>query len=381
LAEYPKTAEELAEMLACAAAQRKTIELGGNFTKCAGAGPVTPADVTVSTAQLNRVLAYEPRDLTLSVEAGITYSALSQVLRPHAQMIPLDPPFSADATIGGIIASNSSGPRRRLFGTARDLVIGMKFATLEGKLIQSGGMVVKNVAGLDMAKLMIGSWGTLAAITSVNFKLVPIPAVERTMLLGVDSPRAAMDLRDRLIRGVLQPSAVDFVGLRAAAELGYKKALLAVEFGGNRAVIERCQREMLQWAEPVDLTEGEAELFWFQIQNFTPSLLEKSTGATVVRISTTLSGMCEALQTLDVPVIARAASGVIYAYFSLASLAAKWMSSNPQWTSVIEYGPSEERRWLSLWPSPGSELELMKRAKEMFDPHNLLNRGRYYRHF
>ena len=86
-------------------------------------------------------------------------------------MVPLDPPFSAGATVGGVVASNSSGPRRRLYGTARDLVIGMQFATLEGKLVQSGGMVVKNVAGLDMAKLMIGSFGTLAAIAVVNFKL------------------------------------------------------------------------------------------------------------------------------------------------------------------------------------------------------------------
>jgi FAD/FMN-containing dehydrogenase len=201
------------------------------------------------------------------------------------------------------------------------------------------------------------------------------------MLLGVDSARAGMDLRDRLIRSVLQPSAIDYISLGAAAELGYKKALLAVEFAGNQAVIKRCQREMLQWGEPVDLTEGEAELFWFQIQNFTPSLLEKFPGGTVVRISTTLSGMCEALEKLDVPVIARAASGVIYAYFSQASAAAKWMTANPKWTSVIEYGPAEERRWLTLWPSPSSEMELMKRVKVMFDPHNLLNRGRYYRHF
>jgi glycolate oxidase FAD binding subunit len=159
----PKTPEELADMMACATSQRKTVELGGNFTKRKGAGPIARSDVTVSTAGLNRILAYEPRDLTISVEAGITYAELSRALAPNRQMIPLDPPFPEKATIGGVVAANSSGPRRRLFGTARDLVIGMKFATLEGKLIQSGGMVVKNVAGLDMAKLMIGSWGTLRA--------------------------------------------------------------------------------------------------------------------------------------------------------------------------------------------------------------------------
>ena len=98
-------------------------------------------------------------------------------------MVPLDPPFADQATVGGVVAANSSGPRRRLYGTARDMVIGMRFATLEGKLVQSGGMVVKNVAGLDMAKLMIGSFGTLAAIAVVNFKLVPMPEAERSFLL------------------------------------------------------------------------------------------------------------------------------------------------------------------------------------------------------
>ena len=117
-------------------------------------------------------------------------------------MVPLDPPFADGATVGGVVAANSSGPRRRLYGTARDLVIGMQFATLEGKLVQSGGMVVKNVAGLDMAKLMIGSFGTLAAIAVVNFKLLPMPEVERSFLLPFDSLAAAMAARDRILAGV-----------------------------------------------------------------------------------------------------------------------------------------------------------------------------------
>ena len=139
------------------------------------AGPIEPADEQVSTSALGRVLQYEPRDLTISVEAGLPWRELTRVLAENRQMVPLDPPFGADATVGGVVASNSCGPRRRLYGSARDLVIGMKFATLEGKVVQSGGMVVKNVAGLDMAKLMIGSFGTLAAIAVVNFKVQPMP--------------------------------------------------------------------------------------------------------------------------------------------------------------------------------------------------------------
>jgi glycolate oxidase FAD binding subunit len=119
-------------------------------------------------------------------------------------MIALDPPFPAQATVGGIVSANSSGPMRRLFGTARDLIIGMQFATLDGRLVRTGGMVVKNVAGLDMGKLMIGSFGTLAVITSVNFRLHPLPEETSTFLLSFPELDSAIEKRDS-IAGSLRP--------------------------------------------------------------------------------------------------------------------------------------------------------------------------------
>ncbi len=173
----PGSPEELAQCLADASSRGQRIALLGNSTKARMGGPIAPYDVAISTSGLNKILEYEPRDLTISVGAGITYSELSRVLAEHGQMIPLDPPFSdraaERATMGGVVAANTSGPRRRLYGSARDMVIGMRFATLEGKLVDSGGMVVKNVAGLDMGKLMIGSFGTLAAIATLNFRVYP----------------------------------------------------------------------------------------------------------------------------------------------------------------------------------------------------------------
>src|SRR5580658_4370603 len=151
------------------------------------AGPIAPANVRITTAGLKRLLQYEPRDLTVSVEAGMPFAELNSLLARNGQMIPLDGPYSDSATVGGMVAANISGARRRHYGTARDLVIGMKFATIEGKLVQSGGMVVKNVAGLDMGKLMIGSFGTLAAIASVNFKLLPRPTAEASFLVSFET--------------------------------------------------------------------------------------------------------------------------------------------------------------------------------------------------
>src|SRR5437660_8973369 len=141
----PGSPEELAAVLAEANEKSQAIELRGNGTKHLMAGPITAADLTVSTGRLNRVLQYEPRDLTISVEAGLSWKELTQVLAENRQMIPLDPPFAEDSTVGGIVVANLSGSRRRLYGSVRDMVIGMTFATLAGKLVRSGGMVVKNV--------------------------------------------------------------------------------------------------------------------------------------------------------------------------------------------------------------------------------------------
>src|SRR5215469_7366619 len=216
---YPCAAQELAEQLRDASAKRQSISLRGNASKCGMAGPLVQPDIAISTSRLNRILQYEPRDLTVSVEAGLSWREFSVALAKHRQMVPLDPFFSDEATVGGVVAANVSGSRRRLYGSVRDMVIGMTFATLEGKLIRTGGMVVKNVAGLDMGKLMIGSFGTLAAIATVNFRLHPIPAASRTFVRGFDKLSGAIAARDGILKSVLQPSAIDLLKLPDRVDL------------------------------------------------------------------------------------------------------------------------------------------------------------------
>src|SRR5580692_7775362 len=218
----PSTSEELCDALRAANASKRTIELFGTNSKHLMAGPVAPANVRITTAGMKRLLQYEPRDLTVSVESGMPFAELNSQLARNGQMIPLDGPYSDSATVGGMVAANISGARRRHYGTARDLVIGMKFATLEGKLVQSGGMVVKNVAGLDMGKLMIGSFGTLAAIASVNFKLTPRPVVSRTVLFAFEDVATALEARNSAIRGALTPVAVEILNPILSAQIGLK---------------------------------------------------------------------------------------------------------------------------------------------------------------
>jgi glycolate oxidase FAD binding subunit len=330
----PDSPEALAAALAEAAAAGETIRLGGNFSKDPLGGPVTPAAVTISTRALNRVLIYEPKDLTISVEAGLPWRELARLLDEAGMMIPLDPPYFDESTVGGVVAANLSGPRRRLYGTARDLVIGMRFAMLDCKLVQSGGMVVKNVAGLDMGKLLIGSFGTLAAMTSVNFKLIPKPAATRTFRL-TGTLDEVIARRNAILKSVLQPMAVDILNPAAAAAVGLDGWTLLVEAGGNQRVLDRYARELTP-AEAIDAA------IWERVREFPRGR--------AFRIRThKLTELPGVLASSSGPAIARAASGVTYLY-----------------------GEGE-----AAW-EPGGDFALMQRIKNMFDPQGLLNPGRLY---
>lgn len=374
----PESPAELAEAMGWAAARQQTIQLGGHFSKRRMGGPAGPSNMTISTSALNRVRQYEPRDLTISVEAGISYCELSRLLAQHRQMIPLDPPFSDTATIGGIVACNCSGPRRRLYGTARDMLIGMEFATLEGKLVQSGGMVVKNVAGLDMGKLMIGSFGTLAAIAVVNFKVIPQPPFERTFRFSFAGLEEALAARNAILKSPLDPASIDLLN-PAAVESERPAYVLAVRAGGNAAAIARYERELVQMgAQPVPTQDDAA--FWHAIQNFTPRYLDAHPDGAVVRISCTLKELPAVMQSIPGPAVARAGSGVCYACFEHAGEAAGFAAAaaREHAATVVEFAPENAKAELDLWPAPGGDLELMKRIKHMFDPHLLLNSGRLY---
>lgn len=355
-------------MLAEAAAANRTITLEGHGSKQALGGPLAPADLTLSTAGLNRILKYEPADLTISVEAGLGFRELSDTLAQHRQMIPLDPPYADQATVGGILAANSSGPRRRLYGTARDLVIGMQFATLEGKLVQAGGMVVKNVAGLDMGKLLIGSFGTLGAIAVANFKLTPMPEREESSLLSFPTIAAALERRDQVLRGVIHPSAMDILNPAMSARFGLRDFVLAMQFGGDDAVVARCLRELGGERAPGG--------FWAGVREVTTAF----SGGAVIRVSTKLTGMAALFDTLSVPTLGRAGNGVSYACFEQAANAAGWIAAHgPQFRYVVESASPDFRREAVLWPAANSDFEMMKKIKNLFDPRHLLNRGRLFR--
>lgn len=378
----PATVNELSELLCEQASRNASISLSGNRSKHRMGGPVLPSDINISTGALRRVLEYEPRDLTISVEAGLPFSELQKLLAVNGQMIALDPPFVDRATIGGVVASNSSGPSRRAYGTARDLVIGMTFVTLEGKLVKSGGMVVKNVAGLDMAKLMIGSFGTLAAIASLNFRLHSIPEATKTFLYSFKDADSALAKRNEILRSVLQPLALDLLSPAAAVRVARRGFVLALRAGGSEAVLKRYERE-LGGAEVLPAADDRE--FWRTVQEFTPEFLSRQPDGVVMRISTPLQGMPPLLKLIANPFICRAANGITHVYASSWAAASRlWKTvSQLQLRAVIEFAPGAIRESEELWriPVDGPEREafvMMEKVKQMFDPGRLLNRNRLY---
>lgn len=380
----PSTPEGFAAELADAALRNKSIAIVGNDSKLGMAGPAVETETVLSTRRLARVLQYEPKDLTVSVEAGVPFGDVQELLAENGQMIALDPPHAASATVGGVVASDSSGPLRAGYGTARDLVIGMTFATLEGKLVRSGGMVVKNVAGLDMSKLMIGSFGTLAAITSVNFRVHSMPPRTETFLFTVGSLEEALEWRRALRAGPLQPIACDLLSPGAASRLGRRGLLIAVLAAGSERALNRYR---VAWPEAERIAGGTARALWSGIREMFPECMRAEPSGLVVKVSTTLTDMARAWRELrdeDITV-GRFLSGVTWTFTRdtspAAALLAGWAGRG--WQAVVAYASHEFRSGQTLWhipedPAGQNAFEAMKKVKHLFDPQQILNRGRLY---
>src|SRR5215470_11664778 len=204
----PGSAREAAECLKVCADEGKAVIPAGLATWLDGGNPVRRADVVLSLERMNRIIEYSPPDLTVAAEAGLAISELNAAVRPERQWLPLDPPGSSRASLGAIAACASSGALRLGFGTPRDYVIGLKLAHIDGTESRSGGKVVKNVAGYDMNKLYIGSFGTLAVITELVFKLRPLPERSCTVVVISKDLQSLARLAKQVLDSELQPASV-----------------------------------------------------------------------------------------------------------------------------------------------------------------------------
>ena len=197
----------------------------------------------------SRILAYEPADMTITVEAGCTLASLAETLAASGQWLPIDPPCAGQTTVGGLVAANLSGPLRASQGTVRDLLIGIAVVGNDGALVRGGGRVVKNVAGYDVPKLHVGALGSLGVIVEATFKVRPRPEREEAMAIEVSGPGEATSLALDLCRAV-EPSWIELVHPASLVDGSDDASLVVVGCAGAAAWVDEAAAEIRRLAAP-----------------------------------------------------------------------------------------------------------------------------------
>lgn len=396
----PGTLAELCDVMAVAAAARFVVAPWGGGSRQSYGGPLRLGErplLVVRTHRLNRVLHYEPADLTISVEAGMTPAALAELAAAHNQMLPLDTALLARSTIGGLLASAADGPRRLGYGTARDLLIGMQVVEASGRSSKAGGMTVKNVSGYDMMKLYLGSLGTLAIIASANFKLLPLPRAAATIWCAFARHAEAMALVDALHASQLTPAAVEYLaGVDPGPDAAPAPVAVAVLAEGLPAAVERHTRDVPKLAAQagaaqVQVIAGTAhQALWARINDL-PQTAAPSPGELVLKLACLPAELGQALQVaaelaerhgLALLVDARALNGVAYlrlrAADGSADLTAWYAAMAGRWPHLsVLAGADTIGVAVAPWGCAPAGLALMQRIKREFDPHEMLNPGRF----
>lgn len=367
----PSNTEEVAAITRYANEKKLSIEIVGAGTKKGWGNPVC-SDILLSTSKLTGVLEHSWQDLTATVAAGTSWAAMQRALVVHNQQVALDPLWPQTATVGGIIATNDSGSLRLKYGSLRDLIIGMTIVLADGTIAKSGGKVVKNVAGYDLHKLMIGAFGTLGIITEVNFRLHPIPAQTRIWSI---SSSAAEPLGALMMKVLDSQLSTQCMQLRAQSE-GYA---LDIELASLPEVLTIQLAALDQLAQRVSL-KGDALLD--ASQNPFAACEELVSEGDVVVKATMLPAAIAELSSNVVQLGGSAitqATGIMYARFSeatafnaLIKLRAAVNAAGDGSVSILQ---SEEQHIAPWGDTPASPLE--REIKRRFDPNHVLNPGRF----
>ncbi|HEY3062548.1 MAG TPA: FAD-binding oxidoreductase [Chloroflexota bacterium] len=384
----PSTAEELAEALHAADTAGKAVAPIGGGTHLALGMPPERVDLALHTGKLQRVVEYEPADLTVTVEAGIRFADLQAQLAEQGQFLALDPSVDEASTIGGVLATNASGPLRFAYGTARDLVIGTRVANPDGTLTRSGGRVVKNVAGYDLNKLYIGSLGTLGITVEVSFKLAPIPPASATVVGAFASLDDMRGLAAAVVHSPLAPHAIELLapGAAAAAGIGHN-AVLVLRVGGYEAAVERQVRDLSALiAQHGGSMVETAPTVWDDLATLRRGqqpLLVKA-AVPIAQSVAVVDLLQRELASLEPIVWAHAGNGVAYASCKAPSFASALTSLRRQVSAlgdnaslVIHSCPTPLKGDVDVWGEPSASIALMRAIKAKLDPKRTLNPGRY----
>ena len=374
----PASGEALAATLACASSDGLSIRICGGGTKQDWGTPGTAVDLLLSTAALSSVVEHRHGDLTATVEAGATLAAVNATLSAHGQRLPWDPPWPERATIGGIVATNDSGPRRHGYGTPRDSIIGVTMARVDGRVAKAGGIVVKNVAGYDLARLLTGSFGCLGVILTATFKLAPAPPSSRTVEVAVDSLEDAAPIAADLASSSLTPTAIEIAWPPARLLARFE----SVETSVTQQADAACEIVGARGNAVVSSGEDEQAAWVRHAARWSP-------GRTLVKLSTVPDELFPTLvwlrdraaaDELQIAVAGRAGLGVVDVGLdgpadSQARLVGDLRNRLPlgRGSAVIRHGDPGLRRSIDAWGPVGDGMRVMMAIKRQFDPAGILN--------
>jgi glycolate oxidase FAD binding subunit len=377
----PESAGEVAEIAGKCEADGITLAPIGSAHTLAQIRP-TAVNLGVSLARMNRIIAYEPADMTVVAEAGLTLGALNRMTAAHGQRLPTDPAHPELTTLGALVAGAKAGPLRLSEGTVRDLLIGIRFAGHGGRLIHGGGRVVKNVAGYDLMKVMTGSFGTLGVITETTFKVGPIPG---NYTLAIASYERAADAFDaaRKAEAAAPLLHLEVISPSFSERLGQSGRFLALAgFGGSDAEVKaQHARVGVAFGDGAKLTSGSEAAAAYEYLRDT----DFGGAATIAQIAVPPAELPRCVQASEAQFRAHAGCGVAQLCLTGDPDATQIRSALTRWREIA-HGARGNLRILRLSSHlrtgidffdqpPRSAFELMRRLKSTFDPHRIFNPG------
>jgi glycolate oxidase FAD binding subunit len=367
----PATFEEVASLLALASSEGRTVRARGGGTKLGWGHVVQGADAALDlrTTALDRIVEHNAGDLTAILEAGVTLSQAQETFAQAGQMLALDPPGGPAATIGGIIATGDSGPLRHRYGEPRDLLVGVTVALSDGTIARSGGKVIKNVAGYDLAKLFAGSFGTLGVILSGSLRLHPLPVARATTLGGSADAATLAAAATSLAGAPLELEALD-VAWRSG-----RGGLLARSAGAEAA--SRAKRVALLMRDAgldqIDVAHDDDALWARQRSG------QRSVERAIVRVAARPTALAEVLRICDQcdgTLVGRAALGETFIELDPDAVSRLRAALPRGARSVVLDSPVQLRSSLDPWgTSDDAAIGLMRSVKARFDPAGACNPG------